>query len=100
MAIYYDTVRRTCEEQRKIIDESMDRTVLSSVFKRLHRLTEVGILFPLTAKGQKWLELHPCFLQMAIGVKSWEHDIQVVLHAMSIAAYSGVYIQAINLLAL
>jgi hypothetical protein len=31
--IMYDTVRRTCEEQRKIVDEAMDRTVLSSVFR-------------------------------------------------------------------
>jgi hypothetical protein len=84
--VMYDTVRRTCEEQRKIVDEAMDRTVLSSVFKRLPRLTEVGILFR-TVKGQKWLELYPCFPQMTMGTKSWEHHIRVVSHAISIAKY-------------
>jgi hypothetical protein len=33
--VIYDTIRRTCEEQRKIIEEATDRTVLSSVFKGL-----------------------------------------------------------------
>jgi hypothetical protein len=99
MAIY-DTVRRTCEEQRKIVDEAMDRTVLSSVFKRLPRLTEVGILFRMTVKGQKWLKSYPCFNQMTMKMKSWEHHIRVVAHAISTAEYSGISIQTINLLAL
>lgn len=77
----------------------MDRTVLPCVFERLPRLTEVGILFRMTVKGQKWLELYPCS-QMAMGTKSWEHHIRVLSHAISIATYSGVSIQTINLLAL
>ena len=51
--IWSGTVRRTREEQRKIIDEAMDRTLLSSVFEELPRPTEVGIHFRLTVKGQK-----------------------------------------------
>ena len=95
-----DTVRRTCEEQRKIIDEAMDCTVLSSVFKGLPRPTEVGRHFRMTVKGQKWLELYSCFPRMTTGVKSWEHHTQIVSHAIWIAKYSGVSIQTINLLAL
>jgi hypothetical protein len=68
--VIHDTVRRTYEEQHKIVDEAMDRTVLSSVFKRLPRLTEFGIHFRMTVKGQKWLELYPCSLQISMGTKS------------------------------
>jgi hypothetical protein len=97
--VIYSTVRRTCEEQRKIVDEAVDCTVLSSVFKRLPRLTEVGIHFRMTVKGQKWLESYSCFSRMTMRTKSWEHHTRVVSHALWIAKYSGVSIQAINLLA-
>lgn len=50
--VIYDPVRRTCEEERKIIDEATDRTVPSSVFKGLPRLTGVGIHFRMTVKSQ------------------------------------------------
>jgi hypothetical protein len=53
--VIYDTVRRTCEEQRKIVDEVMDRTVLSSVVKGLPRWAEVEMHFRMTVKGQKSL---------------------------------------------
>ena len=78
----------------------MDHTVLSSVFKGLPRLTEVGIHFRMMVKGQKWLELYPCFSQMTMKTKSWEHHIRVVSHDIWIAKYSGGSIQTIDLLAL
>ena len=98
--IWSDRVRRTREEQRKIIDEAMDRTMLSSIFEELPRLTEVGIHFRMMVTSQKWLELYSCFSRMTIGAKYWERHIRIVSHAIWIAKYSGVSIRTINLLAL
>ncbi|KIM94049.1 hypothetical protein OIDMADRAFT_60888 [Oidiodendron maius Zn] len=75
--VTYDTVCRTCEEQRKIIEEATDRTVSSFALKGLPRLIEAGIHFRMTVKGQKWLELYPCFSQMTMRTKSLEHHIRV-----------------------
>lgn len=43
--VIYDRARRTCEQQRKIVDGGMDRTVLSPVFmgRRVPRSVELPI---------------------------------------------------------
>jgi len=43
--VIYETLHDICEEQRSIMDNGVDLSVLSSTFGALPRLTEVGLSF-------------------------------------------------------
>lgn len=85
--VIYDTVRSMCEEQRNIINEGVDLTVLSSVLGALPHLTEVRLL------EEDW---HVSAMTMA--EKSYEHHVRVVSHAIQSARNSCISRHTISLL--
>jgi hypothetical protein len=49
----YDTVATTCDEQRSIVDQGVDYTILSSVLGALPRLREMSLHFDQIPQGQE-----------------------------------------------
>ncbi|PGG99691.1 hypothetical protein AJ80_09305 [Polytolypa hystricis UAMH7299] len=55
--VIYNALRRVCEEQRNIVDSSLDPTLLSSALAALPRLKELSLCFCETVeRTQEWLE--------------------------------------------
>ncbi|KAL3418453.1 hypothetical protein PVAG01_10169 [Phlyctema vagabunda] len=97
--VIYDILRRICKEQRSIIDNSVDRSVLSSAFGALPRLTDVGLSFCDAIEEDDWL-LSSFASDMVVAEESYEYHVRVVSDAIQSARHEGVAIHTIRLLGL
>jgi hypothetical protein len=91
MAIY-ETLLIICEDQRGIMDKSVDVSVLSSVLGALPRLREVRLSFCDTVEQEDWFQS-----EMTMPVKSYEYHIRVISNAIESARNNGAVIHTIGL---
>jgi hypothetical protein len=97
MTIYH-AGHSICEEQCDIVEEDVDLTVLSSVFRAFPQLREVAIHFQLTLGEHDWLESYSYFLGlMSTNEKSYEHYVRMVSNAIQSARQSSLSIDTISL---
>ncbi|KAG0644948.1 hypothetical protein D0Z07_9341 [Hyphodiscus hymeniophilus] len=94
--VIYETAHSICNEQRNIVDNSTDLSVLSSTLGALPRLTEVGLSFCETIDPDNAQLLS--FASVMISVEySYEYHIRVISDALQSARRSGVTILTISL---
>ena len=53
--VIYETLYKICQEQRSIVDNGVDFSVLTSTLEALPRLTELGMSFCEAVEGDDWL---------------------------------------------
>ena len=75
--VIYETVRNICKEQRSIVDNGVDLSVLSSALRALPRLTEVGLSFYEGIEGEDGL-LPSLALSMTTVEESYEYHVRIV----------------------
>ena len=97
--VIYDTLRRICEEQRDIVDNQVDVTVLSATLRELPNLSEITLTFCQTVEEDDWLESY-LPLGMTMIEKSYEHHLRVSLKAIQCARDNGISLHTIHLLQL
>ncbi|KAH6703074.1 hypothetical protein BKA61DRAFT_191912 [Leptodontidium sp. MPI-SDFR-AT-0119] len=94
MAIY-ETLHDICEEQRSIVNNGVDLSVLASTFGALPRLTEVGLSFCEAIEDDS--SLSPFTLGMTTAEDSYEYHLRVVSDAIQSSRNRGVAINTISL---
>ena len=94
--VIYETIHRACKEQRSIVDNGLDLSVLSSTFRALPRLTDVGLAFCGAIEGEDWL-LSSFTSDMVVAEESYEYHVRVTSEALQCAKNRGVTIQTISL---
>ena len=89
----YETIRSICKEQRGIVDEGIDLSVLSSILGALPRLKEVGLSFCDSIELENW------FLPgMTMVEESYENHLGVISNAVKSARNRGIDIHTVSLL--
>jgi hypothetical protein len=94
--VIYETIHSACEEQRSIVDNGLDLSVLSSTFRALPRLTDVGLAFCGAIEGEDWL-LSSFASDMVVAEESYEYHVRVTSEALQRAKNRGVTIYTISL---
>jgi hypothetical protein len=93
--VIYETLHDMCKEQRSIVDNGVDLSVLSSTFGVLPRLTEVGLSFCEAIEDDS--SLLPITLDITIAKDSYEYHLRVVSDAIQSSRNRGVAIHTISL---
>lgn len=94
--VIYETIYSTCKEQRSIVNNSFNLSVLLSTFKALPRLTDVGLAFYRTIEREDQL-LSSFALNIVVIEESYKYYIQVTSEALQRTKNGGVTIYTINL---
>ncbi|KAG4427933.1 hypothetical protein IFR05_016583 [Cadophora sp. M221] len=92
--VIYETLHDMCEEQRSIVDNGVDLSVLSSTFEALPRLTEVGLLFCEAIEDDS--SLSPFTAGMTTE-NSYEYHLRVVSDAIQSSRNRGAAINTVSL---
>jgi hypothetical protein len=93
--VIYETLHDMCKEQRSIVDNGVDLSVLSSTFGVLPRLTEVGLSFCEAIEDDS--SLLPITLDITIAKDSYKYHLRVVSDAIQSSRNRGVAIHTISL---
>lgn len=93
--VIYKTLHDICKEQRSIVDNGVDRSVLSSTFGALPRLTEVGMSFCEAIEDDS--SLSPFTPGMTTAEDSYEYHVRVVSDAIQSSRNKGAAIHTISL---
>ncbi|KAH6703079.1 hypothetical protein BKA61DRAFT_618854 [Leptodontidium sp. MPI-SDFR-AT-0119] len=86
--VIYETLHDICEEQRSIIDNGVDLSVLTSTFGALPRLTEVGLSFCEAIEDDS--SLSPFTAGMTTAEDSHEYHLRVVSNATLLSRVPGI----------
>ncbi|KAH8799386.1 hypothetical protein F5884DRAFT_811731 [Xylogone sp. PMI_703] len=93
--IIYEALHDICKEQRSIVDNGVDLSVLSSTFGALPRLSDVGLSFCETTHEDS--QLSPFTYNMTTAEESYEYHVRVVSDAIQSARKRGAAIHTISL---
>ena len=93
--VIYETLHDVCKEQRSIVDNGVDLSVLSSTFGALPRLTEIGLSFCEAIEDDS--SLSPFTPGMTTAEDSYEYHLRVVSDAIQSSRNRGAAIHTINL---
>ena len=93
--VIYETLHDICEEQRSIIDNNVDLSVLTSTFGALPRLTEVGLSFCEAIEDDS--SLSPFTAGMTTAENSHEYHLRVVSNAIQSSRNRGATINTVSL---
>jgi hypothetical protein len=94
--IIYEAVHNICKEQRSIVDNGVDLSVLSSTLGALPRLTDVDLSFCEAIEGEDWL-LSSLASNMIVAKESYEYHVRVVSNAIQSARNKEVAIHTLTL---
>ncbi|KAH6696619.1 hypothetical protein BKA61DRAFT_497630, partial [Leptodontidium sp. MPI-SDFR-AT-0119] len=93
--VIYETLHDICEEQRNIVDNGVDLSVLSSTFGALPRLTEVGLSFCEVIEDDS--SLSPFTAGMTTAEDSYGYHLRVVSDAIQSSRNRGAAINTVSL---
>lgn len=91
----YKTIRRTCAEQRSIIDTRRDLKLLKRAFKQFLNLKELQLVFR-GKQGSSWEKDYYRMCDM-MEQDAYTHHVQLVLNALASAKSRGLPLQKIQL---
>lgn len=94
--LVYNTFRRICKEQRGIVENREDTTMLSAAFSQLPKLTELCLCFCQTVAEEVWVGLH-MDTTMTAKEKTLEHHFQVILNSLKAGRNHGTFIHTVHL---
>lgn len=95
--VIYETLHNICKDQRSIVDDVVDLSVLSSTFGALPRLTEVDMSFCEAVEGEDWL-MSFFASDMVVAEESFEYHVRVASDAIQRARNRGAALHTISIL--